>query len=138
MEARKSVTARSILQIVDAPGRIVSGSMVLHRPDGTTVDLAQLHPRARRGNGAAPTPRDLGVDVAQDNFAMLWARRDADSAAIDASVKRLVAVLDRPEIEAMIRDGLLMVPGLLRGAALEKALAAQRESFAALRRAAGA
>jgi peptide/nickel transport system ATP-binding protein len=43
----KSVTARSILQIVDAPGRIVSGSMVLHRPDGSSVDLAQLHPRSK-------------------------------------------------------------------------------------------
>jgi peptide/nickel transport system ATP-binding protein len=41
----KSVTARSILQIVDTPGRIVSGSMMLHRPDGTSVDLAKLHPR---------------------------------------------------------------------------------------------
>jgi peptide/nickel transport system ATP-binding protein len=43
----KSVTARSILQIVDVPGRIVSGSMVLHRPDGSSVDLAQLHPRSK-------------------------------------------------------------------------------------------
>jgi peptide/nickel transport system ATP-binding protein len=43
----KSVTARSILQIVDAPGRIVGGSMVLHRPDGSSVDLAKLHPRSR-------------------------------------------------------------------------------------------
>jgi peptide/nickel transport system ATP-binding protein len=44
----KSVTARSILQIVDSPGQIVSGSMVLHRPDGSTVDLAKLHPRSRQ------------------------------------------------------------------------------------------
>lgn len=44
----KSVTARSILQIVDAPGRIVGGAMVLHRPDGSTVDLAKLHPRSRQ------------------------------------------------------------------------------------------
>ncbi|MGK9230242.1 ABC transporter ATP-binding protein [Inquilinus limosus] len=43
----KSVTARSILQIVDAPGRIVSGEMVLNRPDGSSVDLARLHPRGR-------------------------------------------------------------------------------------------
>jgi peptide/nickel transport system ATP-binding protein len=43
----KSVTARSILQIVDSPGRIVSGSMVLNRPDGSSVDLAKLHPRGR-------------------------------------------------------------------------------------------
>ncbi len=41
----KSVTARSILQIVDEPGRIVGGSMLLHRPDGSSVDLAQLNRR---------------------------------------------------------------------------------------------
>lgn len=43
----KSVTARSILQIVDRPGRIESGSIVLTRADGSTVDLAGLHPRGR-------------------------------------------------------------------------------------------
>ncbi|MGO1077109.1 ABC transporter ATP-binding protein [Inquilinus sp. CA228] len=43
----KSVTARSILQIVDTPGRIVSGEMVLNRADGSSVDLAKLHPRSR-------------------------------------------------------------------------------------------
>jgi len=43
----KSVTARSILQIVDHPGRIVAGSMKLRRRDGSTTDLAALHPRSR-------------------------------------------------------------------------------------------
>ena len=43
----KSVTARSILQIVDEPGRIVSGSMLLHRPDDSSVDLAQLGKRSK-------------------------------------------------------------------------------------------
>jgi len=41
----KSVSARAILQIVDRPGKIVGGSMVLTRPDGTSVDLAKLDPR---------------------------------------------------------------------------------------------
>jgi oligopeptide/dipeptide ABC transporter ATP-binding protein len=43
----KSVTARSILRIVERPGRIVSGSIVLRRNGGTgsgDVDLAQLDP----------------------------------------------------------------------------------------------
>jgi peptide/nickel transport system ATP-binding protein len=40
----KSVTARSILQIVDAPGRIVSGQVLLNK-DGRLVDLAALDPR---------------------------------------------------------------------------------------------
>lgn len=111
-----------------------------HEPllrEGKVRVLTQLHPRATRGAGAAPIPRDLGVDVVQDNFAMLWTRRDADSSAIEASLKRLIAVIDRPEISTFIRDGLLMVPGLMRGAALEKALSAQRESFKSLRAAAG-
>jgi oligopeptide/dipeptide ABC transporter ATP-binding protein len=40
----KSVTARSILQIVDAPGRIVAGEILMKR-EGGTVDLAALDPR---------------------------------------------------------------------------------------------
>ncbi len=43
----KSVAARSILQIVDAPGRIVSGAIKLRRNDGSVTDLAALHPRSR-------------------------------------------------------------------------------------------
>lgn len=43
----KSVTARSILQVVDQPGRIVGGQM-LFRPDASTeIDLAALKPRGR-------------------------------------------------------------------------------------------
>ena len=43
----KSVMARSILQIVDAPGRIVSGSMIFRRQDGSVIDLAKLRPKGR-------------------------------------------------------------------------------------------
>ena len=38
----KSVTARSILQIVDTPGRIVAGQILFHRSTGDSVDLAAL------------------------------------------------------------------------------------------------
>jgi peptide/nickel transport system ATP-binding protein len=38
----KSVTARSILRIVERPGRIVSGEIILRRADGRTVDLVKL------------------------------------------------------------------------------------------------
>jgi peptide/nickel transport system ATP-binding protein len=38
----KSVTTRSILRIVDRPGRIVSGSILLRRLDGSVVDLTTL------------------------------------------------------------------------------------------------
>src|SRR5881396_2716808 len=40
----KSVTARSILGIVERPGRTVAGSIVLRREDGRSDDLARLPP----------------------------------------------------------------------------------------------
>ncbi|HEX9899711.1 MAG TPA: ABC transporter ATP-binding protein [Candidatus Methylomirabilis sp.] len=47
----KSVTARSILRIVERPGRIVGGQILLRREPGngraTEVDLAQLDPESR-------------------------------------------------------------------------------------------
>jgi len=43
----KSVTARSILQIVDRPGRIVEGQILLHRSNGETVDLVGLSPHGK-------------------------------------------------------------------------------------------
>src|SRR5436190_24109236 len=53
--AGKSVTARSILRIVDRPGRIIGGEILFRRPSTeATVDLAKLDPngaemRAIRG-----------------------------------------------------------------------------------------
>ncbi|MBC7634003.1 MAG: ABC transporter ATP-binding protein [Acetobacteraceae bacterium] len=44
----KSVTARSILRIVDRPGRVVGGSVMLRKADGSTVDLAGLTEEAMR------------------------------------------------------------------------------------------
>ena len=44
----KSITARSILQIVDPPGRIVDGEILYHRQQNgqkETIDLAALSPR---------------------------------------------------------------------------------------------
>lgn len=43
----KSVTAQSILRIVDNPGRIVEGRILLHRADGSEIDLTQLHPNSK-------------------------------------------------------------------------------------------
>src|SRR5512143_2123756 len=43
----KSVTAQSILRIVDQPGRIVDGEIMLTRADGSQVDLVKLDPRGR-------------------------------------------------------------------------------------------
>lgn len=42
----KSVTARAILQVVEPPGRIVSGQMHFSPNGAPAVDLVQLHPRS--------------------------------------------------------------------------------------------
>ena len=45
----KSVTARSILQIIDRPGRIEGGQMLLRSPDrGLEMDIASLKPNDRQ------------------------------------------------------------------------------------------
>ena len=43
----KSVTAQSILRIVEPPGRIVEGEILLTREDGTQTDLVKLAPNGR-------------------------------------------------------------------------------------------
>ena len=43
----KSVTAQSILRIVDRPGRIVEGEIILTRPDGSEIDLVKLRANGR-------------------------------------------------------------------------------------------
>jgi peptide/nickel transport system ATP-binding protein len=43
----KSITAQSILRIVDHPGRIVGGEIILTRADGSEVDLVKLKPDSR-------------------------------------------------------------------------------------------
>ena len=43
----KSITAQSILRIVDHPGRIVEGEIILTRADGSEVDLVKLKPDSR-------------------------------------------------------------------------------------------
>lgn len=44
----KSIMARSILRIVDAPGRIVGGEITYRNAHGATVDLARERPGSRR------------------------------------------------------------------------------------------
>jgi peptide/nickel transport system ATP-binding protein len=43
----KSVTAQSILRIVDRPGRIVAGEIILTRADGSQTDLVKLKANSR-------------------------------------------------------------------------------------------
>ena len=42
----KSVTARSIMGLIEAPGRIEAGE-ILYERQGRVIDLAQLDPRGR-------------------------------------------------------------------------------------------
>src|SRR5690349_22842618 len=49
----KSMTARSILQIVQPPGRIVEGEILFRRPGekgqpGSVVDIAKMDPKDRK------------------------------------------------------------------------------------------
>jgi peptide/nickel transport system ATP-binding protein len=43
----KSVTAQSILRIVEEPGRIIEGEIKLRRANGEELDLTRLHPDGR-------------------------------------------------------------------------------------------
>jgi ABC-type multidrug transport system fused ATPase/permease subunit len=53
----KSVTAQSILRIVEPPGRIVEGEILLTRPNGTRTDLVEL-PCERPRDTLDPRRRD--------------------------------------------------------------------------------
>src|SRR5512136_253211 len=44
----KSVTAQSILRIVDEPGRIVAGEIMLRQADGTELDLVKQRPDSKQ------------------------------------------------------------------------------------------
>src|SRR5439155_1711869 len=93
----KSVTARSILRIVDRPGRIVDGEIHFRRPTtnggvGQTVDLTKLEPngpemRAVRGAEMAimHITHDLGVvaEMASD-VAVMYLGRVVEQVPVDA------------------------------------------------------
>jgi tripartite-type tricarboxylate transporter receptor subunit TctC len=93
--------------------------------------VAQLHPRA--GATRYPAPRDFGVDAALDNFILIAAPRGVAAAERRRLVGELGAAIAAPEIQAVLRERLLMSPGLLEGAALEAALDEQERMFTALR-----
>lgn len=43
----KSVTAQSLMALIDHPGKIVAGSIDIHHTDDKTVDVASLNPRGK-------------------------------------------------------------------------------------------
>jgi oligopeptide/dipeptide ABC transporter ATP-binding protein len=100
----KSVTARSILRIVEKPGRIVGGKIMLRRADGSIVDLAKLAPdsaqmRAIRGG-------EIGL-VFQEPMSSLSAFHTIGNQLVEAI--RLHARLSRRAARARAIDLLAMV-----------------------------
>ncbi|MDB5404736.1 MAG: dipeptide/oligopeptide transporter ATP-binding protein [Rhodopila sp.] len=86
----KSVTARSILRIVERPGRIVSGEILLRRQTGAVVDVARLPvdgPEVRAIRGG-----DIGL-VFQEPMSALSAFHTIGNQLIEAV--RLHARLNR-------------------------------------------
>lgn len=100
----KSVTARSILRIVERPGRIIGGEILLRRADGAVVDLVQLpsdgtQMRAIRGG-------EIGL-VFQEPMSSLSAFHTIGNQLIEAI--RLHAPLSKRAARARAIDLLAMV-----------------------------
>ncbi len=100
----KSVTARSILRIVERPGRIVSGEILLRRADGGIADLAVLPP-----DGAAMREirgGDIGL-VFQEPMSSLSAFHSVGAQLIEAI--RLHSPLSKKQARDKAIDLLAMV-----------------------------
>ena len=107
-----------------------------HQPllaDGRVREVAQLHPRARTGAGAPPTPRSFGVDATLDNFILVSAPRGIAASARARLIEQWTEAVATPQAQAMVTERLLMAPGLLQGVELSAILATQRDAFAQLR-----
>jgi peptide/nickel transport system ATP-binding protein len=99
----KSVTARALLGIVDRPGRIVGGSILLH--DGArTVDIARLPPTGREIR--AIRGRRIGL-VFQEPMSSLSPVHTIGSQIVEAI--RLHCPLDRRAAEARAEELLRQV-----------------------------
>jgi peptide/nickel transport system ATP-binding protein len=106
----KSVTARSILRIVERPGRIVSGEILLRRQTGAVVDVARLPvdgPEVRAVRGG-----DIGL-VFQEPMSALSAFHTIGNQLIEAV--RLHARLNRKQARERAIE-LLAMAGIPRPA----------------------
>ncbi|MEA2728817.1 MAG: peptide/nickel transport system ATP-binding protein, partial [Acetobacteraceae bacterium] len=106
----KSVTARSILRIVERPGRIVSGEILLRRQTGAVVDVARLPvdgPEVRAIRGG-----DIGL-VFQEPMSALSAFHTIGNQLIEAV--RLHARLNRKQARERAIE-LLAMAGIPRPA----------------------
>jgi tripartite-type tricarboxylate transporter receptor subunit TctC len=107
-----------------------------HQPllqDGRVRVVAQLHPRAETHAGAAPSPKDFGLGAVLDNFILISAPAGLAPPRKAELVDQLAQAIGTSAITEVLTRRLLMLPGLMQGAEVEAALAAQRRDFALLR-----
>ena len=100
----KSVTARSILRIVDRPGRIVSGEILLRRADGSIVDMVKLAPDGREARSIRGG--EIGL-VFQEPMSSLSAFHSIGNQLIEAI--RLHAALSKKQARIRAIELLAMV-----------------------------
>ena len=100
----KSVTARSILRIVDRPGRIVSGEILLRRADGSVTDMVKLPADGREAR--AIRGGEIGL-VFQEPMSSLSAFHTIGNQLIEAV--RLHAPLSKKQARARAIELLAMV-----------------------------
>jgi peptide/nickel transport system ATP-binding protein len=100
----KSVTARSILRIVDRPGRIVSGEILLRRADGSVVDMVKLKADGREAR--AIRGGEIGL-VFQEPMSSLSGFHTIGNQLIEAV--RLHAPLSKKQARARAIELLAMV-----------------------------
>jgi oligopeptide/dipeptide ABC transporter ATP-binding protein len=100
----KSVTARSILRIVDRPGRIVSGEILLRRADGSVTDMVKLPADGREAR--AIRGGEIGL-VFQEPMSSLSAFHTIGNQLIEAI--RLHAPLSKKQARTRAIELLAMV-----------------------------
>ncbi len=122
----KSVTTRSILQILERPGRIAAGEIWLNRPNAPAVDIAQLKPdgaemRAIRGKEIALIFQEPMTSLSahytvgnQIGEAVLVHAPKADKAAARTRTLELLKLVGIPQPERRIDEYPFQLSGGLR------------------------
>ncbi len=122
----KSVTTRSILQILERPGRIAAGEIWLNRPNAPAVDIAKLKPtgpemRAIRGKEIALIFQEPMTSLSahytvgnQISEAVLVHDPKADKAAARIRTLELLRLVGIPKPERRIDEYPFQLSGGLR------------------------